>query len=536
MSATPPTPASSVNKSSTLALVGLIIAVSMTTIDQTIVALTAPTIESDLKITHSAMQWAVNAYLIATAAFFLLGGRLADVFGHKKLAIIGIIGFGSMSLLCGLAPNGDMAATWLIVFRILQGIAGALMFPAAIGIVVEGFSREKRAGAMATFFAITGAMTAIGPIAGGYLSQWTWRSVFWINVPLAVAAAIIVAIAAKPGVRRHERIDYAGAAIIAVGLGLIIFGLQQAGQWGWTSPWVIGSLILGLALVAVFVWFEQRRAHPLVRLAVFKDRGFVIATASLLFSAVAFLSTFYFLSVYGQVSLQLSAVATGLLLLTFFIGFVVAAQLGSRHFDKHGGRGVIIIGGVIGVIGFAWLAQTVSHIPSDPGAFFNSQTIPIILAGAGIGYMLSAASTDAVNRAVGASYGEVTAISQTMRNFGGALGIAVFTTVVAGALSTKITASFTALGATKADAQAAIARIGGTVSGDDDLSHLPKATQEKFLEAVQQGYADAVTWAFYGAALAMLIVVILGLLYPKGENSALFTDEAPAPSEPEPAS
>lgn len=524
MSATAPTDSTAVNKSSTLALIGLIIAVSMTTIDQTIVALTAPTIESDLKITHGAMQWAVNAYLIATAAFFLLGGRLADVFGHKRLAIIGIIGFGSMSLLCGLAPNGDMAATWLIVFRILQGIAGAMMFPAAIGIVVEGFSREKRAGAMATFFAITGAMTAIGPIAGGYLSQWTWRSVFWINVPLAVAAAIIVTIAAKPGTRRHERIDYAGAAIIAVGLGLIIFGLQQAGQWGWTSIWVIASLIVGLGFVAVFVRFELRIAHPLVRLAVFKDRGFVIATASLLFSAVAFLSTFYFLSVYGQVSLQLSAVATGLLFLTFFIGFVVAAQLGSRHFDKHGGRSVIIIGGVIGVAGFAWLASTVSHIPSNPGAFFNSQTIPIILAGAGIGYMLSAASTDAVNRAVGASYGEVTAISQTMRNFGGALGIAVLTTVVAGALTTKITASFTALGATKADAQAAIARIGGAGGDDGALSHLPKATQEKFLDAVQQGYADAVAWAFYGAAIAMLIVVILGLLYPKGENSALFTE------------
>lgn len=133
----------------TLALAGLIVAVSMTTIDQTIVALSGPTIESDLGLTHDAMQWAVNIYLIATAAFFLLGGRLADVFGHKRMALIGIAGFGLTSLLCSLAPTGDLAGAWLIGARALQGIAGAIMFPAAIGLVVQGFSREGRAKAMA---------------------------------------------------------------------------------------------------------------------------------------------------------------------------------------------------------------------------------------------------------------------------------------------------------------------------------------------------------------------------------------------------
>src|SRR5262249_52379588 len=126
------------------ALIGLIIAVSMTTIDQTIVALSAPTIETDLNLDHTAMQWAVNVYLIATAAFFLLGGRLADVLGHRRMVLIGIAGFGITSLLCGLAPDGDAAAAWLITARALQGVAGAIMFPAAIGIVVQGFPQASR--------------------------------------------------------------------------------------------------------------------------------------------------------------------------------------------------------------------------------------------------------------------------------------------------------------------------------------------------------------------------------------------------------
>lgn len=515
-------------RASNLTLIGLIVAVSMTTIDQTIVALSAPTIESDLGLTHAAMQWAVNSYLIATAAAFLLGGRLADVFGYKTMVQIGVLGFGLTSLLCGLAPAGAYAGAWLITARVLQGVAGAIMFPAAIGIVVQTFPREGRAKAMATFFAITGAMTAVGPIAGGILTEWTWRSVFWVNVPLAVAASVIIAMSAPRSARRDERIDLRGGLTVALGLASIIFGLQQAGSWGWTSPYVIASLVAGIALIVVFVLLELRTTEPLVNLALFGDRGYVMVTLAVLFASMAFFSSFFFLSVYGQVSLELSALNTGLLFGKFFIGFVVAAQVGARRFDRVGARSVLVLGGLIGTIGFGWLAYSVTEIPADPGAFINPQTWPIMLAGAGVGFMLSAASTDAVNRAGGASYGEVTAVTQTMRNFGAALGLALFTTVVTGALTDRLTASFVALGATATDAQQAVDRISGAQvgsgSGSSVFDQLPAAVQQQFLQAVHQGYADAVVWAFAGAAAAMLVVTLLGLCYPKGVVSSAFAD------------
>lgn len=513
--------------SSRLALVGLILAVSMTTIDQTIVALSAPTIQQNLSLGHDGMQWAVNVYLVATAAFFLLGGRVADVVGHKRMALVGIAGFGVTSLLCGLAPAGDLAEAWLVTARALQGASGAIMFPAAIGIVVEGFARESRGRAMAIFFAITGAMTAIGPIAGGYLTQWTWRAIFWVNVPIAVAAFVVVAVAARPSQRRRERIDWLGAVVVAAGMGLLVFGLQQASPWGWDSPAVLGSLVAGVALLVVFVLLQRRAGHPLVQLAAFRDRGFTLSTLATLFSSVAFIATFFFLSVYGQVSLELSALETGLLFLKFFIGFVVASRIGSVRFDRSGARGVVLFGGLIGAAGFAWLALSVTDLDIHAGDFFNAQTWPILVAGAGIGLMFSPVSTDAVNRAIGASYGEVTAISQTMKNFGGALGLAVFTTVVTSRLTELLTASFARFGGTAADARGAVDQItGASESGSGSLAALPEEVRAQILHAVRSDYAAAVQWAFWGMAGAMLVVAVLGLLYPAGRGAGAAQEAA----------
>ena len=512
-----------------MSLIGLILAVSMTTIDATIVALSAPTIQADLNLSHGGVQWAVNVYLLTTAAFFLLGGRLADVWGHTRMVLVGIVGFALASLLCSLAPSGDLAEAWLITARGLQGIAGALMFPAAIGIVVQTFPKEGRAKAMATFFATTGAMTAVGPIAGGYLTEWTWRSIFWVNLPIAVVAVAILVVATPRTAPLAARIDWSGAAVVGLGMGLIVFGLQQASSWGWSSPAVIGSLVLGAVLLVVFVRMELSGTDPLVRIEAFRDRGFTVAVLATLFSSLAFIPAFYFLSVYGQVSLHLSAISTGLLFLKFFIGFVIAAQIGASMFERSGARPVLAIGGVVGVAGFAWLATTLTDLDIDGDAFFNPQTWPMVVAGAGIGFMFSAAATDAVNRAIGTSYGEVTAISQSMKNFGGAVGVAVLTTLVTSQLTSRLTTSFERLGASKADADEAVNFITGASAKGSGLSKESASVQREFMRAVESDYAHAVQWAFYGMAAAMAVVLLLALFYPARRTTpAGATSQTPA--------
>jgi hypothetical protein len=228
-----------------------------------------------------------------------------------------------------------------------------------------------------------------------------------------------------------------------------------------------------------------------------------------LFSSFAFISVFFFLSVYGQVSLGLSAMLTGLLFLKLFLGFVVASRIGSAMFDRRGARPVLAIGGAVGAVGFGWLASSLTTLDFDAHAFFNAQTWPIMIAGAGVGFMLSAVSTDAVNRAIGASYGEVTAISQTMRNFGGAFGLAVLTTFVTGQLTSKLTKSFEGIGASADDAERAVDQITGANGGD--AGTVPAAV----MRIVRADYASAAQWAFYGMAIAMAALLVLAALYPR---------------------
>src|SRR3954462_15570179 len=180
-----------------LILAAMIFAVSMTFIDMTIVAIAVPSLQDDLSLSSTGVQWIVNGYLLSLSALFAFGGRLADIAGHRKMVVLGVFVFAVSSALCGATPTGSAAEAWLIVFRIIQGAGAAIMFPAALAIVLEAFPVSERGRAMAIFFGIAGGLTSIGPIAGGYLTEWTWRSIFWVNIPVAIIALILTA-KAKP--------------------------------------------------------------------------------------------------------------------------------------------------------------------------------------------------------------------------------------------------------------------------------------------------------------------------------------------------
>ena len=443
-----------------LALAAMLFAVAMTFIDQTIVAIASPTIAAHLALTRSGTQWVVNAYLLALAAGFALGGRLADVLGARRMAVIGITGFAVASALCGLTPGtGTAAATWIIVFRVLQGAAGAVMIPAALAVVVAAFDVAQRGRAMALFFGISGAMTAIGPIAGGYLSEWTWRSIFWINIPIAIIALLLTH-AARVGPRHlavsqaaersgpgRARIDGVGAVLAAAGMGLSVLGFEQAPEWGWRSGMTWGCLIAGVAILVAFARYEARRASPLIQLRVFRDRAFLVDNVVLFFSNIAFIPAFFFASVYSQAVLGYDAKRAGLYLLMIFAGFGPAAQLGGRMLDRAGARRPMMLGALLSCAGFLLWAGQIYHYS------LGAQWPGIVMAGAGLGLIVGPASTNAVNRAIGSSYGEVTGITQTVRNYAAALGLAVLSTGLTSVLSGRLATSLTSLGVPAAGSQ-----------------------------------------------------------------------------------
>src|SRR6185437_4262747 len=303
--------------SKSLILTAMIFAVAMTFIDQTIVSIAAPTIQHDLGLSSSGMQWAINAYLLTLAAFFAFGGRLAYTRGHRKMVVLGVIIFAGASALCGATPRGSAAEAWLVAFRALQGLGGAIMFPAAIAIVVVTFYRLSRGRALAVFVGIAGGLTAIGPIAGGYLIEWTWRAIFWINIPVALIALALIAISRPPDEARPAPLDY--RVLILAGVGLSVFGFQQSALWGWGNPAIWVSIAAGVVLLVVFYFVERRTESPLINVRIFENRTSLVENIILGIAMMAFIPVFFFAAIYGQIALAEKATQSSLLILYFFI-------------------------------------------------------------------------------------------------------------------------------------------------------------------------------------------------------------------------
>jgi len=426
-----------------LVLTAMIFAVAMMFVDQTIVAIAAPNIERSLSLTATGTQWIINGYLLALAALIALGGKLTDVFGHRRMVLVGTVGFAATSALCGATPKGAPAEAWLVAFRVLQGAFGAVLFPAALAIVVNSFPLRERGKALAIFFAITGALTSVGPIGASILLPWTWRAIFWINVPVALVALALTLKARPENERRPVPIDARGALLVSAGMALAVLGLQQASTWGWSSAATWGCIAGGLIVLGAFVVVEFRVANPLLELRIFAHRAFAADNAVLFLVSACFVPLFFFASSYAQVVLRTNASETGLYILVIFGSFAFGSQIGGRLLDRRGARPAAIAGSAVAAVGFFLWAQSL-----DNG--LGSQWYRILLVGAGIGLVVTAISTDALNRAPRGRYGEVTGITQTVRYFASSLGLAVLGSVLISETRSNITASFSAAGVPRA--------------------------------------------------------------------------------------
>lgn len=488
-----------------LVLTAMIFAVAMLFIDQTIVALAIPNLQHSLHLSSTGSQWVVNAYLLSLSALFALGGKIADVFGPRKIVLIGVGTFALFSGLCGATPTGSVGETWMIVFRVLQGASAALLFPAALAIVVVSYPAKERGKALAIFFSISGALTAVGPIAGGYLTQWTWRAIFWINIPMAIIALVLIAISKPPEERNPTRIDGRGALLVCSGMGLSVLGLQQASSWGWGSLGTWGCLIAGLALLGLFVRVELATAEPLVPIRLFADRGFFVDNIVLFLMSVCFVPLFFFASLYAQIALGESASNAGLFLLVFFVGFTIGAQRGGRVLDSRGARATVVPGCAVAAVGFYLWGSKLD------GLSFGSQWYFLALAGVGIGLVLGPVSTDALNRASRATYGAVTGVTQTVRNFGGSLGLAVLGSILITENVKRVERTLGKVGVPKAQADSIAHAISGASQGSSEHLSGGQGRTHALTHAVQLDFAHSTRTVVYGMAAAMLVAFLVAI-------------------------
>jgi len=490
-------------RSRNLILAAMIFAVAMTFIDQTIVSIAVPNIQRELGLSSTGVQWMVNAYLLSLSALFAFGGRLADTVGHTKMVTLGVIVFAGASALCGATPKGGAAEAWIVIFRVVQGVGGAIMFPAALAIVVQTFELRQRGKALALFFGIAGGLTAIGPVLGGYLTQWTWRAIFWVNIPVALIALVLIAISRPVTDHQPARIDFRGLVLVAAGVALSVFGFQQSSVWGWHNPLIWLSIAVGLALLVVFYFVEVRTEEPLMKVSIFGIRPFRVENLVLGITNLAFIPVFFFGSEYAQISLGKSSSQAGVILLYFFIGFVIAAQIGGRMLDRLGAKRPVVIGCVLGAVGFFLWAGNVTSLS------FSAQQWYIVLAGAGMGFMLGPASTDAVNRASRLSYGEATGITQTVRNYAASMGLAILGTILVTEMRNHLTTSLTAQGLPPGRAAAEAATLSqshGSGSGSGSVASIPHFFRLDFAQSTQ-----TVLYVMGGVMAAAAVVAILGL-------------------------
>jgi EmrB/QacA subfamily drug resistance transporter len=383
-----------------------------------------PSIETDLGFAREDLQWVVSGYALTFGGFLLLGGRMGDLLGRRMIFMIGLASFAAFSLLAGLSTSPEM----LIVARLLQGAAGAVLSPSVFSIVSvlfkEGSERNKALGILG---AIAGSGAAIGVLAGGVLTEYVgWEWIFFVNVPIGLAALAFVpryvSESRADGMTRH--FDTAGAVTVTGSLMLLVYGLTQTTNNGWTSIQTIGALAGSAVLMAAFLWIENRSRSPLVPLGFFRRRTPTAANVIGLGLGTMVFGMFFLLSLYMQQVLGFSALKTGVGYLAVALTAVVASGIAQALVTRLGVKPILAIGmGLLGG-GLAYFTQV-----SPNGSYLGDLLPGFLLIGVGLGFSFVPVSIAALAGVTGKDAGLASGLINTSQQIGGALGLAVLATV-----------------------------------------------------------------------------------------------------------
>jgi EmrB/QacA subfamily drug resistance transporter len=427
------------------ALALIVTAQFMVILDVAIVNVALPSIKTDLGFSQTSLQWVVSAYAILFGGTLLLGGRLADLLGRRRLFVAGLALFALSSLLCGIAWSSGS----LVGFRALQGLGGALLAPAALSLLMTTFAEGRdRNLALGIYGAASGSGAAVGVLLGGLITSYLgWSWIFFVNVPVGVAAIALTPLLLRESRAdlAHRHFDLAGAASVTSGLMLLVYGLTRATSDGWGSPVTLGLLGGAAALVAAFLAIESRSRSPLLPLRIFRLRALSAANATMLLVGAVTFSEFFVLTLYVQDVLHYSAVQSGVAFSAFALAVVVASNLAQGVVARFGIRATLTGGLALATISLAMLTR----LPVD-GHYFSNLFPAFVLGGTGLGFSfvpVTIASLTGVDRA---DAGVASGLVNTSRQIGGAIGLAAISTIAASASSSYAHAHALAVGSAPA--------------------------------------------------------------------------------------
>ena len=399
-------------------LAATILGSSMAFIDETAVPVALPAVQDALRATAVDAQWVVAAYTLFLASLVLVGGSLGDHMGRRRMFSVGVGLFAAASAWCGLATSPGQ----LIAARALQGVAGALLVPNSLAIIGASFEEERRGRAIGTWTSLTSVTLILGPVLGGYLAEnVSWRGVFFLNVPLAVAILAIarahVPESRDPGARK---LDFLGATLAATGLGGVVFGLLESSRVGLGNPRVFGSLVVGVAALAAFVVVESRSREPMMPLELFRSRNFAAANAFTLLLYFALVGTLFFLP-FNLIWVQgYSATAAGAAIVPTFVLMTFISRYTGGLTDRYGPRVPLVLGPAVTAVGFVLFA-----VPDIGGSYWTTFFPATVVLGVGLSVVVPAVTTVALNSVDVGRSGLASAINNTFSQTAGLLAVAV---------------------------------------------------------------------------------------------------------------
>src|SRR5690242_9442682 len=428
-------------------------ALFMIMLDNTVVNVALPSIQRDLHASLASLEWTVNAYTLTLAVLLVTGGRLGDIFGRRRMFLFGVVVFGLSSLAIGFAPTDG----FLVAFRAVQGVGAAFMMPATLSIITQAFPPEQRGTAIGTWAGVSALALAIGPVLGGFLTEYvSWRAIFFINPPIAIGAVAVTLFAARES--RDETVDrtvdYPGIAAITVGLTALVLALVEGNSWGWGSARVITLLAVAVIGLVSFVLIERHVKAPMVNFSFFSSRTFLGSNVVGFFISFAMLAQFFFLALYMQNILGYSPLQAGIRFLPSTLILVVLGPLAGRLTDRVGPRplmaaGLLIVSAAVFVQ--SGITVHTSCLRLLPG---------FVLMGIGIGLVMSPMSTAAMNSVDRTKAGAASGTLSMSRMVGGTFGVAVM-----GALISTL----------------------GRSSINDHLPQLPAATRATLASSLGEG-------------------------------------------------
>jgi EmrB/QacA subfamily drug resistance transporter len=399
----------------------------MVVLDVSIVNVALPSIGRDLSYSPAGLQWVVNAYVLTFAGFLLLGGRAADLFGRRRVYLFGLGLFTVASLAGGLAQN----SAWLTTARAVQGVGGAFLSPATLTIIVTTFSGARMARALGMWSAVAGAGGAAGSILGGVLtSEFSWRWVLYVNIPIGIAAGVAALVFLTESARRKReenapRLDIGGGITVTAGLGALIFAIVGTDTHPWESVHTLSILAAAAVLLAAFAFIELRMAStPLVPFRLFRSRSVTGSNIVMFLVGAAFFAMWYFLSLYLQNVLGYDALKAGMAFVPMAVSIVIGAQGSSRLLPKLGVRPLLLVGTALAAGGFAWLSQ----IQSD-SSYWTHVFGPGCVISLALGVLFTPLASAATAGVHYSEAGLASGVLNTARQIGGSIGLAALATV-----------------------------------------------------------------------------------------------------------